>query len=140
LSCSSLPQALWSLVGMGARLVQDLGLHRKVVYSGKPNVQEEQWKRAFWYDHLIYSPLCSLKSSPGSLHLLIASSRWVWDVRPHFKAKSALPSFRSFYLTEARLASTLICHSKSMTSIGNILIQAKHSSSLRVSHRRLPAL
>jgi hypothetical protein len=27
----------------------DVGVHRKQVYSNKPNVQEEQWKRAFWY-------------------------------------------------------------------------------------------
>jgi hypothetical protein len=49
LSSSSLPQALWSLLGVGIRLAQDLGIHRKLVYSGKPNVQEEQWKRVFWY-------------------------------------------------------------------------------------------
>jgi hypothetical protein len=29
-------------------MAMDLGLYRKQVYSKKPNVHEEQWKRAFW--------------------------------------------------------------------------------------------
>jgi hypothetical protein len=61
---SSVPQAYWSLIGLGTsmfsshvgrlpiklgiRMVQDIGVHRKQVYSKKPTVQEEQWKRAFW--------------------------------------------------------------------------------------------
>jgi hypothetical protein len=44
----SVPQAYWSLLGMGLRMAQDIGIHRKRTFSKNPNVQEEQWKRAFW--------------------------------------------------------------------------------------------
>ncbi|KAG6841882.1 hypothetical protein C0991_005612 [Blastosporella zonata] len=42
----------WILVGIAIRKAQDVGLHRKRVYhgqqDGKPTVDSELWKRAFW--------------------------------------------------------------------------------------------
>jgi hypothetical protein len=38
----------WMLVGMALRMLQDVGVHRKKVYSTVPNAQEELWKRCFW--------------------------------------------------------------------------------------------
>lgn len=45
---SSAPQASWTLIGVGIRMAQDVGAHRKKVYNAKPTVEEELWKRAFW--------------------------------------------------------------------------------------------
>lgn len=45
---SSYPAA-WVFVSVGMRKVQDVGAHRKKVYSGKPTVDEELWKRVFWH-------------------------------------------------------------------------------------------
>jgi hypothetical protein len=45
--CSSL-QACWNVVGIGLRLIQDIGAHRKKVYNGILSVSGELWKRAFW--------------------------------------------------------------------------------------------
>lgn len=31
------------------RLAQEVGIHRKRRYGSKPSVQNELWKRVFWY-------------------------------------------------------------------------------------------
>lgn len=39
----------WCINALGIRLVQDVGAHRKEAYQSIPNVDDELWKRAFWY-------------------------------------------------------------------------------------------
>jgi len=46
---TSAPQACWTIVGIGIRLAQDVGAHRRKAYSTKFSAEEELWKRAFWY-------------------------------------------------------------------------------------------
>lgn len=39
------------MTGVGIRLVQDVGRHRKRVYSDAQDlVEAEQWRRAFWFE------------------------------------------------------------------------------------------
>lgn len=38
----------WTFVSIGIRKAQDVGAHRKKVYSRTPTVDDELWKRAFW--------------------------------------------------------------------------------------------
>lgn len=45
---TSAPQACWTIIGVGVRLAQDVGAHRRKVYNSPPTVEEELWKRAFW--------------------------------------------------------------------------------------------
>ena len=45
---SSTPQASWTVIGVGIRLAQDVGAHRKKVYNPTRTVEEELWRRAFW--------------------------------------------------------------------------------------------
>lgn len=45
---SSSPQSSWTMVGIGIRLAQDVGAHRRKVYNAPLNVESELWKRAFW--------------------------------------------------------------------------------------------
>ncbi|KAI0028533.1 fungal-specific transcription factor domain-containing protein, partial [Vararia minispora EC-137] len=40
-------QACWSMVGIGIRMAQDVGAHRKRMYQ-EQTVATELWKRAFW--------------------------------------------------------------------------------------------
>ncbi|KAI0720409.1 hypothetical protein C8Q72DRAFT_862307 [Fomitopsis betulina] len=47
---SSAPQASWTLIGVGIRMAQDVGAHRKKVYNARSTVEEELWKRAFCFD------------------------------------------------------------------------------------------
>jgi hypothetical protein len=46
---STLWQSCWSIVGVGIRLAIDVGAHRKKVYSETPTLEDELWRRAFWY-------------------------------------------------------------------------------------------
>ncbi|KAI0789145.1 fungal-specific transcription factor domain-containing protein [Abortiporus biennis] len=39
----------WTFVSIGIRKAQDMGAHRRKVYKGKPTVEEELWKRAYWH-------------------------------------------------------------------------------------------
>ncbi|CAA7262254.1 unnamed protein product [Cyclocybe aegerita] len=43
---ATLPQAVWLLIGVALRLIQDVGIHRKK--TPVPNAEDELWKRAFW--------------------------------------------------------------------------------------------
>lgn len=45
---SSSPEASRWITGVGLRLAQDMGVHRKKSYSATPNVEEETMKRAWW--------------------------------------------------------------------------------------------
>ena len=36
------------MVGIGLRLAQDVGAHRRKVYNAPLSVESELWKRAFW--------------------------------------------------------------------------------------------
>lgn len=33
---------------MGIRMAQDVGAHRKKMYSKRPTPEQEPWKRAWW--------------------------------------------------------------------------------------------
>ena len=36
------------MCGVGIRFAEDVGAHRRKVYSATPRVEDELWKRAFW--------------------------------------------------------------------------------------------
>lgn len=36
------------MVGIGIRLAQDVGAHRRRTQNGELTVEDELWKRAFW--------------------------------------------------------------------------------------------
>ncbi|KAI0644481.1 fungal-specific transcription factor domain-containing protein [Trametes meyenii] len=44
----SSPHNCWTLIGLGLRVAQDVGIHRKKTYSTMSRVEGELWKRAFW--------------------------------------------------------------------------------------------
>lgn len=46
--CSA-PQSCWMMVGVGLRLIQDVGKHRKRVYNSMDLAEAEQWRRTFWF-------------------------------------------------------------------------------------------
>lgn len=45
---TSAPQSCWTMVGIGIRLAQDVGAHRRKVPSHIMTAEDELWKRAFW--------------------------------------------------------------------------------------------
>ncbi|RPD52803.1 hypothetical protein L227DRAFT_439478 [Lentinus tigrinus ALCF2SS1-6] len=42
------PYGTWTVIGVGLRMAQDVGVHRKKTYSSTPTVDDELWRRAFW--------------------------------------------------------------------------------------------
>ena len=51
LSSSNRPQGCWTVIGLGLRMAQDVGAHRKKMYGATPSVDDELWRRAVWYVH-----------------------------------------------------------------------------------------
>ncbi|KAF8226986.1 hypothetical protein L208DRAFT_1406132 [Tricholoma matsutake] len=47
LGCSA-PQQCWVMIGIGIRVAQDVGAHRRKYKSENITVEDELWKRAFW--------------------------------------------------------------------------------------------
>lgn len=45
---SSLPHCCWTMVGIGIRLAQEVGAHRKGKDKNSMTLEDELWKRAFW--------------------------------------------------------------------------------------------
>lgn len=41
------PQGPWATVGIGLRVMQDIGVHRRM-HTRKQTVENELWKRCFW--------------------------------------------------------------------------------------------
>lgn len=48
LQATSAPHSAWTVIGIGIRCAQDIGIHRKKIYKGSMTLQDEQWKRVFW--------------------------------------------------------------------------------------------
>jgi Fungal specific transcription factor domain len=59
--CTSSHQC-WAMIGIGVRMAQDVGAHRRKYKLDKMTVEDEMWKRAFWY---------VLFLSPGCLYIMI---------------------------------------------------------------------
>ena len=55
--CSA-PQQCWAMIGTGVRMAQDVGAHRRKYNLDSMAVEDEMWKRAFWYVPFL-SPGCS---------------------------------------------------------------------------------
>jgi len=45
----SAPQKSWPLIGIGIRMAQDVGAHRRKSNRGNMTVEDEMLKRAVWY-------------------------------------------------------------------------------------------
>ena len=48
------PTVLLDLAGIGIRLAQDVGVHRRKVHNHTLTIDDELWKRAFWYVELTF--------------------------------------------------------------------------------------
>ncbi|KAG5643433.1 hypothetical protein DXG03_000941 [Asterophora parasitica] len=85
LQASSVPQACWTVVGMGVRVAQDVGAHRRNI-RGPHTVEDELWKRAFWVlvcmDRLFSSSLgrpCSIHDEDFDVEMPIECDDEYWE-------------------------------------------------------------
>ncbi|KAI0309699.1 fungal-specific transcription factor domain-containing protein [Amylostereum chailletii] len=110
--CSA-PQACWTLCGIGIRLAQDVGAHRRKVYSPTPTVEDELWKRAFWMlvvmDRWMSASLgrpCAIQEEDFDLDLPADCDDEYWthpDPAQAFKQPSGKPSSISFFISAIKL-------------------------------------
>jgi hypothetical protein len=83
---SSTPQSCWSIVATGIRLAVEMGAHRRKMYSGDPNLNDELWKRTFWvlviFDRTFSATLgqpCTIQDEDFDLDLPVALDDSYWE-------------------------------------------------------------
>ncbi|PIL25446.1 transcription factor [Ganoderma sinense ZZ0214-1] len=65
---STAPQSTWPVIGAGIRMALDVGAHRKKMYSPRPTVDEELWRRSFWLLVLMEWMIGYGLGRPSSIH------------------------------------------------------------------------
>lgn len=129
---TSAPQACWTIVGIGIRLAQDVGAHRRKAYSHKPTVEEELWKRAFWVlvslDRLMSSSLgrpCAIQDEDFDLDLPVECDDEYWehpDPDQMFKQPSDKPSLVSYFVNFLKLNHILAFALRTIYSINKLKV------------------
>ncbi|KAI0737553.1 fungal-specific transcription factor domain-containing protein [Daedaleopsis nitida] len=68
LNCAGPHAGGWIFASLGIRMAQDIGAHRKKMYSMPPILEQELWKRAFWILVIIDRLTSFAIGRPSSLH------------------------------------------------------------------------
>ncbi|KAG1887099.1 fungal-specific transcription factor domain-containing protein [Suillus subluteus] len=129
---TSAPQACWTIVGIGIRLAQDVGAHRRKAYGRKPTVEEELWKRAFWVliclDRLVSSSLgrpCAIQDEDFDLDMPLECDDDYWehpDPDQMFKQPPGKPSLVSYFVNVLKLNHILAFALRTIYSINKLKI------------------
>ncbi|KAJ7664977.1 fungal-specific transcription factor domain-containing protein [Mycena rosella] len=111
----STPQANWSLIGIGLRITQEVGAHRR--QAGPPSVAGELWKRAFWvlvaYDRLVSCTLgrpTAMQSDDFDADLPMECDDEYWEAAnpaEAFRQPPGVPSRVAFFNAFLRLSNIL---------------------------------
>ncbi|KAJ7238334.1 fungal-specific transcription factor domain-containing protein [Mycena haematopus] len=136
---SSAPQACWTLIGVGLRLAQDIGVHRRKAHIEVPTVQSELYKRAFWVlvylDRVISSGMgrtCAVHYDESTSFARPASfdidppiecddEFWEHPTRP-FEQHPGIPSQVTFFNTLMRLNHILSFSLKILYSLNKVRV------------------
>ncbi|KAJ6618065.1 fungal-specific transcription factor domain-containing protein [Mycena sp. CBHHK59/15] len=108
---SSQPQACWTLVGMGLRVAQDVGAHRRKHYVERPSIDAESWKRAFYVlvymDRTLSSGMgrpCAIQYDDFDIDPPIECDDEYWEDPVHpFEQPAGIPSKVIFFNCALRL-------------------------------------
>ncbi|KAI0326454.1 hypothetical protein GY45DRAFT_1258946 [Cubamyces sp. BRFM 1775] len=124
---TSAPQACWTIIGIGIRMAQDVGAHRKKVYSSKPTMEEELWRRAFWclvamdrHASFALGRPCAIQDEDFDLDLPIECDDEYWthpDPEQAFKQPPGKPSTVTFFNCYIRLHQILAFALRTIYSI-----------------------
>ncbi|KAH9484876.1 ABC-transporter-regulating transcription factor [Psilocybe cubensis] len=107
------PQGIWAEIGLGVRLAQEVGAHRKRRRSDSPPTPEDElWKRAFWVilsiDRFISAGSgrpCGLQDEDFDLDLPLEVDDEYWE--NGFKQPADKPSSITFFNCYLRLMDIL---------------------------------
>ncbi|KAI6148273.1 fungal-specific transcription factor domain-containing protein [Pisolithus thermaeus] len=110
---TSAPQACWTIVGIGIRLAQDVGAHRRKVYNTSLTVEGELWKRAFWVlvtlDRVTSVSLgrpCAIQEEDFDIDLPVECDDEYWehpDPELDFRQPENKPCTVSFFINYLKL-------------------------------------
>ncbi|KAF8492551.1 fungal-specific transcription factor domain-containing protein [Russula emetica] len=125
--CST-PQSCWTLIGVGIRLVQDIGMHRKRVYSNMDTAEAEQWRRAFWVlvvlDRLMSASFgrpCAIQEEDFDVDLPMEIDDEYWENEHEpdqaFKQPAGKPSVLSYFVSLVKLIQILAVALRTIYSI-----------------------
>ncbi|KAA1476285.1 hypothetical protein DENSPDRAFT_843199 [Dentipellis sp. KUC8613] len=105
--------ACWILVGIGIRVAQDVGAHRRKVYHATLTVEDELWKRAFWVlvvlDRLMSSALgrpCAIQEEDFDIDYPVECDDEYWthpDPKQAFKQPPGKESYMSYFVRYLKL-------------------------------------
>ncbi|KAF8972347.1 fungal-specific transcription factor domain-containing protein [Flammula alnicola] len=124
---SSAPQSCWTIVGIGIRLAQDVGAHRRKLHTHTLTAEDELWKRAFWVlvclDRMMSSCLgrpCATQDEDFDLDLPIDCDDEYWenpDPEKCFKQPPNKPSSISHFILYLKLHQILAFSLRTIYSI-----------------------
>ncbi|KDR68550.1 hypothetical protein GALMADRAFT_256803 [Galerina marginata CBS 339.88] len=124
---SSAPQSCWTLVGIGIRLAQDVGAHRRKLNNHTLTPEDEQWKRAFWVlvcmDRMVSSSLgrpCAIHDEDFDLDLPVDCDDEYWeneDPAKRFKQPPGKPSLITAFILYLKLHQILAFSLRTIYSI-----------------------
>ncbi|CUA75982.1 Cutinase transcription factor 1 alpha [Nectria haematococca mpVI] [Rhizoctonia solani] len=89
---TSAPHSAWTVAGIGIRIAQDVGAHRRKVYrGGQGSIEDELWKRAFWilvvHDRVTSSALgrpCAIQDEDSDVGFPVEVDDEYW---PHIQTE-----------------------------------------------------
>ncbi|KAF8150167.1 fungal-specific transcription factor domain-containing protein [Crassisporium funariophilum] len=124
---SSAPQSCWTMVGIGIRLAQDVGAHRRKVHTHTLTVEDELWKRAFWVmvciDRMVSAALgrpCAIQDEDFDLDLPVECDDEYWenpDPEKRFKQPPNKPSTVTAFILSLKLNQVLAFSLRTIYSI-----------------------
>ncbi|QRV74945.1 Fungal specific transcription factor domain [Ceratobasidium sp. AG-Ba] len=87
---TSAPHSAWTVAGIGIRIAQDVGAHRRKVYrGGQGSIEDELWKRAFWilvvHDRVTSSALgrpCAIQDEDSDVGFPVEVDDEYWPHNP----------------------------------------------------------
>ncbi|KAJ7143999.1 fungal-specific transcription factor domain-containing protein [Mycena epipterygia] len=127
---SSAPQACWTLIGVGLRLAQDVGAHRRDARVEHPSVERELWKRAFWVlvymDRTLSAAMgrsCAIQYDDFDIDLPVECDDEYWEHPTHpFQQPPGIPSRVAFFNALLRLNHILSFSLKILYSLSKVRV------------------
>ncbi|EIW84600.1 hypothetical protein CONPUDRAFT_163679 [Coniophora puteana RWD-64-598 SS2] len=121
------PQSCWTIVGVGIRLAQEVGAHRRKVYGRRPTVEDELWKRAFWilvsldraYSSALGRP-CAIQDTDFDVDLPVVCDDEYWEHANSdqaFKQPPGKPSSVAYFVSALKLSQILAFALRTIYSI-----------------------
>ncbi|KAK7017406.1 Zn(2)-C6 fungal-type domain-containing protein [Favolaschia claudopus] len=122
------PQSCWTCIGVGLRLAQDLGVHRRKARVEVPSAEHELLKRCFWVlvflDRVVSGAIgraCALQYEDFDCDELLAVDDEYWDHPTHpFVQPAGVPSTITYFTTLTRLNHLLAYSLKALYSLNKL--------------------